>query len=285
MAVRSHAEGGAASGEAAGLVISKTSAIGDKSNLQSLKAGEAFELSFSKENQTRARLKRMRKGVWLAGTCHSRHQNGFRADDCWFVTLTYRGVQDWRPDHLSAAMAGWRSHCKRAGIGCRYVWVAELQNRGAVHYHLIVWTPKGARMPKWDLPTTTASGREVGKLWAHGMTNRQRAKNGVGYLMKYLSKMGELHTFPDGLRLHGSGGLQDYAKQVRTWYNLPEWVKREYGVGDVKRRGGRLIVMDSGEILEPMFSRHIMPGGMVLKALRDYPEKRHDGPYSTFLQA
>jgi hypothetical protein len=113
------------------------------------------------------------------------------------------------------------------------------------------------------------------------MTNRQKAKNGVGYLMKYLSKMGDLHEFPEGLRLHGSGGLEQYAKQIRTWYNLPEWVKREYGVGEVKRRGGRLVVMDSGEILEPMFSRQFVPGGMVCKALRDVPERRHDGPYST----
>ena len=90
-------------------------------------------------------------------------------------------------------------------------------------------------MPHWDRSTTTHSGRHVNALWPHGMTNVEKARNGVGYLMKYLSKIGDVAAFPHHLRLYGVGGLTPQARMVRGWYNLPEWAKREYGVGDLKR--------------------------------------------------
>ena len=58
------------------------------------------------------------------------------------------------------------------------------------------------KMPKWDV----ACGRRKA-FWPHGMTNTQKAQAGVGYLMKYVSKMGEFTDFPKGLRLSEKGGL------------------------------------------------------------------------------
>jgi hypothetical protein len=113
------------------------------------------------------------------------------------------------------------------------------------------------------------------------MTNTEKAKSGVGYLMKYLSKLGEFHTFPPHLRLYGVGGLNPDARQIRTWYNLPEWVKSDYGVGDVKREGSRLIVLDTGELLEPLYRREFFSGGVRLHPLREVPTRLHDGAYST----
>jgi hypothetical protein len=113
------------------------------------------------------------------------------------------------------------------------------------------------------------------------MTNTEKAKSGVGYLMKYLSKLGEFHTFPPHLRLYGVGGLNPDARQIRTWYNLPEWVKNQHGVGDVKREGSRLIVVDTGEILEPLYEREFYPGGLRLTPKREVPERQHHGAYST----
>jgi hypothetical protein len=114
------------------------------------------------------------------------------------------------------------------------------------------------------------------------MTNTQVAKSGVGYLMKYLSKLGELTVFPPRLRLYGCGGLTAQARGVRCWYNLPEWAKRGHGVGELKRQGSRLVVLETGEILPPMYAVKGVPGGMVLTLLRPMPERWHDGAYSTW---
>ena len=53
------------------------------------------------------------------------------------VTLTYRNIDDWRADDVSYFMRLVRQWCKRREIEVRYVWVAELQKRGAVHYHVV----------------------------------------------------------------------------------------------------------------------------------------------------
>jgi hypothetical protein len=197
------------------------------------------------------------------------------------VTLTYRGVDDWRADHISTASERFRRHCARLRIPCRYLWVAELQKRGAVHYHLVAWLPKGVQMPHWDRETTTASGRKTAPFWSHGMTNVEKARTGVGYLMKYLSKLDEVTAFPPHLRLYGVGGLNPQARAVRGWYNLPEWAKREYGVGDLRRIGSWLVVVETGELVPPMYERSFIPGGVLLTPLREMAERFHTGAYST----
>lgn len=129
----------------------------------------------------------------------------------------------------------------------------------------------------WD----TAS-RKRQRFWPHGMTNTQKARAGVGYLMKYLSKLGEFHKFPKGLRLYGIGGLSHVARSVRQWFNLPEWVKRSHGVGEIARRRNSFVVQATGEILDPAYQVFRVPFGIVLRALRELPARFHDGAYSTF---
>jgi hypothetical protein len=106
--------------------------------------------------------------------------------------------------------------------------------------------------------------------------------------MKYLSKMGEMHEFPAGLRLCGNGGLEEWARKIRSWQNFPQWVKTQYGVGSVVRKKYGLLVLDTGELLPPMYLRRFVPGGMELIPLREPPEKWqcqgeevHFGPYSS----
>jgi hypothetical protein len=103
--------------------------------------------------------------------------------------------------------------------------------------------------------------------------------------MKYLSKLGELTIFPKGLRLYGIGGLDKAAKGIRSWLNLPEWVKRSHGVGEVVRRSGRLLVSSTGEILQAAFRVCIVPGRLIVHQLRELPARFHDGAYSTFPRA
>ena len=134
----------------------------------------------------------------------------------------------------------------------------------------------------WD-KTTRSSRREVKPFWSHGMTNTQPAKAGVGYLMKYLSKLGELTVFPQGIRLYGMGGLTPEGKAIRTWQNLPQWVKNDHGVGEVTRMGRMLVDTATGEVLPPMWRRKFVPGGLELHRLRDMTPKLYDhGAYCTW---
>jgi len=261
------ASGAAADSVAAGLVPSKTT----------LKV-----VSFSKPEVAERRVKRLKKSVWASGHLHGIADKGHRAHKVWFVTLTYRGVKDWASNHVGKALTGFRNWCNARGLPCKYTWVAELQSRGAVHYHLLVWLPQGVTMPHWDRTTRTpVQGRTVAPWWPHGMTNTQPAKAGVGYLMKYLSKLGELTVFPKGLRLYGIGGLNEQARGVRSWFNLPEWVKRSHGVGEITRSALGFVVRVSGEILEPAFKVLRVPGGILLQPLRELPARFHDGAYSS----
>lgn len=255
----------------AGLVPFKTSIF----------PGSTRSINLSAPECALRRVKRLKRSVWASGHLHGVADTGFRPPVCWFVTLTYVGVEDWRADHMSKAIETFRRWCKSTGVACRYTWVGELQQRGAVHYHLLAWLPRGVRMPKWDIPTRKRGGYRPA-FWPHGMTNTQVAFSGVGYLMKYLSKLGELTKFPKGIRLYGIGGLDASARAVRTWFNLPEWAKVSHGVGDLVRKTVGLVIRATGEILPPAFSCRMFHGGLLVTQLRAIPERFHDGVYSSF---
>ena len=142
---------------------------------------------------------------------------------------------------------------------------------------MLAWLPRDAVMPKWDV----ARGRRRA-FWTQGMSNTQLAKAGVGYLMKYLSKLGEFTHFPKGLRLYGIGGLNAAARGIRTWLNFPEWAKRSFGMGDVIRQSGRLVVQATGEILSSPYLVFLLPGALIVRAIASIPEAFHSGPYSTY---
>lgn len=265
------AEGRQASGEAAGLVQFKTS---PNQNLQ---------ITFSASETALRRVKRQKKNTFLAGAFLSLPRPGYRPDQAWFVTLTYdtkgtlgRGAHTWLPDHIARATDAYRRWCKSNKLECKYTWVAELQSNGNVHYHGAFWLPQGVKMPKWDVP----NGKRKA-FWNYGMSNTQKLQTNVGYLMKYLSKMGELTRFPHGLRLSGCGGMCQSGKQVRSWHSLPEWVKRTHGCGEVKRIVRGYVNTETGEILPPMYRRRFVEGGIELELLREFPDRFHDGPYCT----
>lgn len=255
----------------AGLVPSKTNRFGD------------ISVSFAPSVVAERRVNRLKRSVWSSGHLHGLAENGFRPAVPWFVTLTYADANGWRANHVGKALEAFRTWCRVRGYPCRYTWVAEIQPKrlettghAVVHYHLLAWLPVGVRMPHWD----RALGRRRA-FWPHGMTNTEVAKSGVGYLMKYLSKLGELTRFPKGLRLYGIGGLNDTGRKVRAWYNLPEWAKRSFGVGELCRHAGRLVVRATGEVLEAMYAVSHVPGGLVVRALRPLPERFHAGAYSS----
>lgn len=218
------------------------------------------------------RSARMRRSVWWAGQAHAAPFSGHYGDRSWFVTLTYRPGVEWSSDHVRDALQRCRVWLKRrCGAKLRYVWVAELQKRGAVHYHLVIYLPKGVSMPKWDKQG----------WWPHGMTNVQRAKAPMGYLMKYVSKANCFQQFPAGMRLFGVGGLNREARDIRSWHNLPSWLRHQYGVGEVTRRACGYLVRATGEILESPWVLYRGAGHLLLRLHGELPPRFADGPYST----
>lgn len=163
-----------------------------------------------------ARLIRLRKSVY---------NSGMEISSClgkgyipWMFTLTYRGVDDWRPNHIKEYLQRIRVYMKRRGLDFHYVWVAELQKRGAVHYHVIIWLPRGFRLPYSDKQG----------WWTHGFTEQKPARKGVGYLMKYTSKGLSGMSFPKGIRIYGfSRSFPSVSFRV-AFYKAPKWLRDKY---------------------------------------------------------
>lgn len=226
----------------------------------------------SVESRTARRVAALRKALW--GAAHGmalQFRSGVKPN-VWMVTLTYAPGVDWKPEHISNALRRLRKQMGAEHARPRYAWVAEMQGRGAVHYHVVLWLPHGRHCEKWD---------EAG-WWPHGMSNRVKAIAPVAYLMKYASK-GDNHgvQFPKGIRIYGVGGLSDDGRNIQRWLQLPEWAKRLHGVGDVVRRAGRRVVLATGQVLESPWAVRLLPQGLELRQLRPVAERFHDGPYST----
>lgn len=196
-----------------------------------------------------SRLARLRRAVGFAARGHLVSEKGRRSDQCLMVTLTYAGDNsDWNPKHVSAFMTHVREWCRRKAIPCRYVWVAELQKRGVIHYHVALWVPRGFTLPKPDKQG----------WWVHGMTRIEVARAAVPYLLKYLSKgMGDtLGSFPKGSRIYGVGGLEHSLRRARRWLGLPAFVQARSDIGDDWRRAvGGGWISPTGEHFPSEFSR------------------------------
>lgn len=159
------------------------------------------------------------------------------------VTLTYQPGVQWEPKHLSAFISAAKNYLQRRGATLRYVWVAELQQRGAVHFHVLVWLPRGVTLPKPDKRG----------WWPHGSTRIEWARNPVGYLCKYASKLDQKGAgFPKGLRLHGVGGLDKPDQVRRSHHLLPKWIRDETcpELRIVRRPGGGFFSRVTGEVWE-----------------------------------
>jgi hypothetical protein len=129
--------------------------------------------------------------------------------------LTYAKIEDWRPNHIRKFML-----CLRKVLGSNllgYAWVAELQKRGAVHYHVLVVVKSGTNVP---MPDKTG-------MWTHGNTRRETARTHyyiASYVGKEYQKMGK---FPKGLRMYAVWVAKSVVDELRRWElrltALPGW--------------------------------------------------------------
>lgn len=196
------------------------------------------------ENQRKKRLSRMRRATLNGGDqiTSGLQLRGFRYKSA-MVTLTYRPEVLWDTKHVSGFLDHCRKYLARRGFPLLYVWVAELQQRGAVHYHVVLWLPKGITLPKPDKQG----------WWKHGSTRIEWARRPVAYLAKYTSKGEDVRKFPRGLRLHGRGGLILSQRRVVSWWLLPRYVRDHFPhVGSHVTRviGGGWVSHETGEWLE-----------------------------------
>lgn len=157
-------------------------------------------------------------------------------------TLTYAEVGAWVAQHVSQYVDRVQKWARRQGAGrLPFEWVAELQERGAVHYHVLWWLPRRLMLPKADKRG----------WWSHGSTRTERARCGGAYLAKYASKIeSKSGEFPRGLRLFGQGGLDAARRAIRRWWLLPAWVREAWGVEHSPRRcPGGYVSRLTGEVL------------------------------------
>lgn len=271
-AARAHALRGHA--VAAGLVSVPTS------DTRLLQPGDAFRVGA--EDRARARVARLRMHVGAAARLQMAAQRqGHRPDDCLMVTLTYRdgfsGGVEWSPRHISECLKRIRQWMQRRGWPVRYVWVAELgEKSGRLHYHVGLWVPHGERIPMVD-----AQG-----WWPHGMTNIERARHAVGYLMKYLTKgstESALGDYPKGARVYGIGGLDHAERRLRAWLRLPAFMQARVDCTEAIHRaaGGGWTRPSTGEWWPSEFRAVYGSSGLALWRVHDHG--RADlvgGPYT-----
>lgn len=103
----------------------------------------------------------------------------------------------WQPGHISEFMKTVRQNLNRRHQknGIKYVeknllayaWVAELQARGAVHYHVLLLVRRGTDIPYPD---------ECG-WWVYGSTRIEEARTAF-YIVKYTSKGLQQEGFQEG---------------------------------------------------------------------------------------
>jgi hypothetical protein len=157
------------------------------------------------------------------------------------VTVTYRPGAEYSPRHISQLLDCYRKWLERRGHVLRSVWVAELQQRGAVHYHIILALPYGLTPPKPDKQG----------WWPHGMSNVKWATKASGYVAKYASKASPDFKFPKGARLYGVGGTGHLRPQFRH-YMRPRWQRRQFTQDDTLRRlpGGWWLHVQTGELFQ-----------------------------------
>jgi hypothetical protein len=201
-------------------------------------------------DRAQARVTRLRKGVGVGSKALLNLADKPSTNNV-MVTLTYRGDNDdWRPRHVSdyvRRVREWfKDRCPSEKL--RYVWVAELQQRGVIHYHAVFFLPEGVSMPRADKRG----------WWPHGMTNTLKATAPVAYLMKYASKV-ESKTvggFPRGARIYGLGGLSSVGAALKRWCLWPAYVQGNASVNDAFKpaEGGGYLNAETGVFLRSEFA-------------------------------
>ncbi len=188
----------------------KTSTI----NIVDRRTGEI--LAFDK---SLIRISRMRKRIFAWADVLKPQMSDTAHYRVVMVTLTYAKAWQWRKNQIREFMLSIRKICGKNLVG--YAWVAELQERGAVHYHVELVVKKGTRIPKPD-----DSG-----LWKWGLTRIETAKTHF-YICKYVGKEHQkTGDFPKGMRMFAVWIAKPVITEFQRWYfrltAIPAWLSEK----------------------------------------------------------
>ena len=227
-------------GAAAGLVLSSTSDTAKSEISKKLKIfPNAIALDAGK-----IRVKRLRRSVLNASNgIDAQLPKNLRYKKA-MLTLTYADNVEWSPRHITDTLKCIREYLRRKGYEFYYVWVLENTKAGRPHYHILMWLPKGVTLPKPDKRG----------WWKHGHTKIEWVrKNATAYIAKYCSKATDGHGFSKGARLHGCGGLNEGQRLLRSFWNIPQYVREFFDDNPfmriVRAEGGGWISKLTGEKL------------------------------------
>jgi hypothetical protein len=183
------------------------------SQKQTLVEGEVLS-----SDRSRSRLTRMRRGVLngVQGMQDEVQASGHRYRVA-FVGVTYAPGAEWSGGHVSKLVDHYMKWGKSRGIRVQGAWVMEMQERGAPHYHLMLFIPRGFTPP---LPDKQG-------WWVHGSTKAMWVRSPVGYLVKYQSKLKSKQgaIMPKGARLFGLFGCSNQVRGNVRWWLAPKWLR------------------------------------------------------------
>ena len=140
--------------------------------------------------QKRLWLMRHRITAWADAVALYREAHSTRMV---MVLLTYAKVEDYKPGHINYYLKLLKQSLREHLLA--FAWVAELQERGAVHYHLVLLVDKGTKIP---LPDKSG-------MWSHGLSGIHTARTPF-YLLKYTGKerQKDLGRYPKSCRLYAA---------------------------------------------------------------------------------
>jgi len=97
-------------------------------------------------------------------------------------------ANDWKPLDISEFIDA--LHARMGKRLLAYAWVAELQQRGVIHYHVIVAHTGRAPMPDRVYKSRDARGhmRSFDRLWSHGSSHTDFKVRSAFYLAAYVKK-------------------------------------------------------------------------------------------------
>jgi hypothetical protein len=135
--------------------------------------------------------------------------------------FTYRVGEEWKPNDFRDFLRRYRRYL--GGGLLAYAWVSELQERGVVHYHLIILVKRGT-----DVPYPDKAG-----FWKFGSTKVISAKSPF-YLVTYLKKQyqkdyGKMAEKYRGMRCFAVWADNDQFNKLDFWLfrltALPMWLE------------------------------------------------------------
>ncbi len=217
------------------------------------------------------RIKRLRAAVLTKARLIRERlaAGGFRWKPA-MLTLTYADEDAFDARQISGLMDRIRKWAKRRGLPVLpFVWVLERgSEHGRLHYHVLIWLPKGVSLPKPDKQG----------WWPWGLTRIEWVRRAVGYLAKYTGKGSaddDGRGFPRGSRIHGAGGLTTVERSQCAWWRAPGWVKAAWPSWEDEPRqfkGGGWFSRVTGEWLpSPWRLVGFECGRPVIQWIADYP--------------